>query len=720
MSFNSFISLFRCYIVKTPEDIREHMMKTWLDIMAPIASIPSFVFKRAMSTESELLQWKSMSLPSDDLSQENSLVIAYATSERVPFIIDPASAATEWLKAYLSKDKSRPLEVVSFHDSRFTNQLELAVRFGKTLLILEADGVEPMLYPLCRRDLSHQGPRNVVNIGDKTIDYNENFRLYLVTRNPAPDLPPDAASLVTQVNFTVTKSGLEGQLLGIAIQHEQPEIEKAKGEMLRKEEDFKVQLAALEKNLLEALATAEGNLLENTSLIESLTKTKEKSAEIADALTKSAEASVRLDEQREVYRPFAHVGSRLYFLVKALKSVCHMYQFSLASFLKLFKETLRLDTSGSAKNIEERLQRLCSDIEVRLLYFTGRALFKADRLMFALHLVKGMHKDHFQPKEWEIFTGSLVASVSDGLPKNYPSWAPAERADAFRVLAEHIPHLLHSLELDNTNKWQRFASSLEAERDIPALKGISPFQKVLIVQAFRPDRLQSALMQFCTDLLRIDSISPPPVSLASLYEAADSKTPVLLISSPGADPSKELQEYAAKTIGQGQYEELAMGGGQQDVAIHLLRQAAANGSWLCLKNLHLVVAWLPTLEKEISSLEVHGDFRLWLTSEQHNSFPPILLQESLKSTYEAPPGIKKNLQGTFDGWDPSSIDGTTNPMKSRLMFLLASFHAVLQERRNYIPQGWTKFYEFSYGDLRAGNYVIEVTLIVSAVHFIEF
>lgn len=35
--------------------------------------------------------------------------------------------------------------------------LELAVRFGKTLIIQEMDGVEPVLYPLLRRDLIAQG-----------------------------------------------------------------------------------------------------------------------------------------------------------------------------------------------------------------------------------------------------------------------------------------------------------------------------------------------------------------------------------------------------------------------------------------------------------------------------------------------------------------------------------------------------------------------------------
>ena len=40
----------------------------------------------------------------------------------------------------------------------------------------EADRIEPILYPLLRMDLDRQGPRFVVQIGDKQIDYNETFR----------------------------------------------------------------------------------------------------------------------------------------------------------------------------------------------------------------------------------------------------------------------------------------------------------------------------------------------------------------------------------------------------------------------------------------------------------------------------------------------------------------------------------------------------------------
>lgn len=47
-----------------------------------------------------------------------------------------------------------------------------------------------------------------------------------------------------------------------------------------------------------------------------------------------------------------------------------------------------------------------------------------------------------------------------------------------------------------------------------------------------------------------------------------------------------------------------MGQGQSELAMTLLRECARNGDWLCLKNVHLVVSWLPTLEKEMYTLQV--------------------------------------------------------------------------------------------------------------------
>ena len=127
------------------------------------------------------------------------------------------------------------------------------------------------------------GPRFVVELGDKSLDYNPSFRLFLATRNPQPELPPDAFAILTSVNFTTTRAGLSGQvsnysfvsftrddlkpffwqILAATLQVEKPDLEIRRSQLLRQEEELKVQLLTLEDQLLVSLAESSGNILEN-------------------------------------------------------------------------------------------------------------------------------------------------------------------------------------------------------------------------------------------------------------------------------------------------------------------------------------------------------------------------------------------------------------------------------------------------------------------------
>lgn len=99
----------------------------------------------------------------------------------------------------------------------------------------------------------------------------------------------------------------------------------------------------------------------------------------------------------------------------------------------------------------------------------------------------------------------------------------------------------------------------------------------------------------------------------------------------------------------------------------------------------------------MNALKPHKDFRLWLTSEVHPKFPTILLQSSIKITYEAPPGVKKNLLRTFENWSQEEFSkgGIT---RAQTLFVLAWFHAIVQERRKYIPQVYPIELEIRFDD----------------------
>jgi hypothetical protein len=809
---------------------------------------------RFLSSESEALAWKAQGLPSDDLSIENAAVIVSSVhTGRVPFIIDPSTQATAWLQRLLSAEgegggkaadgtagAASPrgegagavpasgaaggavLEVLTAQDPRFQNAVELAVRFGKTLLIRDVDRVDPMLYPLLRRDYYHAGPRNSVQVGDKQVDVSERFRLFFATRNPRPVITPDAASLITEVNFTVTRSGLESQLLAVTIQHERPELEARKSALLAREEELKLQLVEVEAALLQALASSQGNLLEDRALLASLAQAKSKASEISAALEGSETASRELDTQRDAYRPFARSGSALFFALRDLVSVNSMYQYSLAFFLGLFRRTLGGDGSGEAgaghggaaaaaaaapaaddeddeedgagsahegKGDDEEdeeaaaarraarsarraaaaagaasgaggrreataglIGSLSRDLEVRTLMAVGESLLKDDRLMFAMHLVHCMHPELFADapgaggaspaavagedapvsQGWRLFMGEVVAaggsptaagrrsgddeedggSSAAAMPRGFPLWASRDRATHYKAFDTALPGLAQALALSDTDKWARWATSPQPEREFPphSVKSATPFQRLLLVQALRPDRALSALQAFLLEALELSSLNPPPPSMPRLAaECTSPNMPILMITGTGADPSRELADYAANAVGAGAYSEVAMGGGMQEEALRLLRSAAKEGGWLCLKNLHLVVAWLPVLEKELAALKPDPRFRLWLTTECHPAFPAVLLQSSLKATFEAPPGVRKNLERSLEAWGPEFLS-RGSAVRAQLLFALAWLHATVQERRTYVPQGWTKPYEFSSADLRAGASVIDAQL----------
>lgn len=411
-----------------------------------------------------------------------------------------------------------------------------------------------------------------------------------------------------------------------------------------------------------------------------------------------------MDQQREVYRNFAFIGSNLFMVFGDLLKMNNMYQFSLASFIKLFNQAL--ETRPQASSPQEKLNKLSHSL-IRLTYSeVGRSLFKADRLTFSMHFVRGIFPDMFQKNEWEFFMGQTSDSSSNA---RLPRWLAQDRAEIYGMFCSTFAMLAQQLQLENDGMWGSFGQSETPEQEFPQQVGqrLTAFQKCLLIQVLRPDRLETAMNLFIKEAFGGETVQARQFVLKNLYEKETTcHDPILFIISPGSDPSAELQQFAENVVGRQGYHELAMGGGQNDIAIETMKQAAQKGEWVCLKNLHLVTPWLSVLEKEFRMLKPDPKFRLWLTSEPHLKFPSILLQSSLKITYETPPGVRNNLTRTFNYVCPQGTQHQ-NAQQTQLLFVLSWFHALLQERRTYIPQGWVKYYEFSYGDLMAGEKIIE-------------
>lgn len=67
-----------------------------------------------------------------------------------------------------------------------------------------------------------------IKIGDKECEYNPSFRLILHTKLANPHYQPELQAQCTLVNFTVTRDGLEDQLLAAVVSMERPDLEELK------------------------------------------------------------------------------------------------------------------------------------------------------------------------------------------------------------------------------------------------------------------------------------------------------------------------------------------------------------------------------------------------------------------------------------------------------------------------------------------------------------
>ncbi|KPA81036.1 putative dynein heavy chain [Leptomonas pyrrhocoris] len=697
---------FLTYLGQETESGRRRYLKTWCDRLNLTEVVDVTRFLR---TEGELLQWKSEGLPADDLSLENAVVML--DTEQTPLIVDPASKAVEWVKEHL-KAANVVVEVISMHDERFTHTLELAIRFGKTLLVTEVSTIAPLLYTVLRHDLTSAGSKRVVQVGNKAVEWQDSFRILLFSRQSAVNLSPSAAALVAEVNFSVTSLGLEGQLLGVTLQRERPELEKQKVELLKKEEGLQLELNKLEQRLLDDLADSQGSLLENTQLIKSLNEVKVQASHIEESLKMSRDLQTELDEKREVYRPFAHHGATLFFVIQDMEALNHMYQFGITDYIALF--TQALTTYKGSNNAAEKVQVLVASFTKTCFHNVARGLLKKDRLVFGLHILHVLWPSAFPQDLWDALVGTItnVTAVDDS---QLPPWAPVSSKIKYAgILSSSTGKLLvEKWEVRQTQKWTTVMQSPapeqallgEARAEQPRAAGFSDMEQLLWINTFRPDRMAAASLQIVLRKLGLPSLAPV-VSLEETILGTRCSSPVLLVTSSGADPSVEIQDVANHLVGKERFVQIALGGGQTDAALQQVRRCAAQGDWLLLKNLHLVLSWASVLENELCSMpEPNSDFRLIITTEQHDLFPSVLLRMSNKVAVEAPPGVKQNVLRTYGLWDKAFLSAQT-PIGARLLLGLAWFHAVVQERRTYVPQGWSKFYEFSPADLKAATDVL--------------
>ena len=185
---------------------------------------------------------------------------------------------------------------LSYKSVEVLRQIENCVQLGRVLVITNCNGINPFLYPLLRKEVKNQGSKNFIQLGEKTLDYNLDFRLILLTESKTK-LSPQEKSVVCLVNFTLTQNSLQQKLISILLKHKNPELEKTIKLKFEEEENSTFNLEKLETNLLLSLSTVDSDILENKDLLKTLAKTRNSADKISEVLCEINTANIGLEKE---------------------------------------------------------------------------------------------------------------------------------------------------------------------------------------------------------------------------------------------------------------------------------------------------------------------------------------------------------------------------------------------------------------------------------------
>nr|XP_057927697.1 dynein axonemal heavy chain 10-like isoform X1 [Doryrhamphus excisus] len=684
-------------------DFRNEMVyKTWVaDVQERgIPLSEPFKVDNLLTDEVEIIRWGSEGLPPDELSVQNGILTTRGS--RFPMCIDPQQQALNWVK---KKEARNNLKISSFNDPDFLKQLEMAIKYGFPFLFQDVDEyIDPVIDSVLEKNLKGAEGRQVIMLGDKEVDYDPNFRLYLNTKLGNPKFSPSVFGKSMVINYTVTLKGLEDQLLSVIMGFEKKELEEQREFLIQETSDNKKLLKNLGDTLLRELATSTGNMLDNTELVSTLEETKSKSSEVFEKLKLAVTTSVDIDVLRNGYRPVAKRGAILFFALTEMALVNSMYQYSLASYLEVFDFSLRKSEPDSF--LPKRLSNIVNSLTYNVYNYGCTGLFEKHKLLFSFNMTIKIEQaeDCVPQEEFEFFIKGNLSLEKTSRQKTC-NWLPDAAWEDVIKLSELFPEQFGSLPDDvcrNSPEWQSWYDLDAPEQSALPMKydeKLTAFQKLLLLRCFRVDRVYRAITDYVTITLGERFVQPPVISFNAIYEQSTQFSPIVFILSPGSDPGSDLMKLAERTGFGGKFKFLAMGQGQEKVALHLLEVAAARGQWLMLQNCHLLVKWLKDLEKCLEMItKPHPHFRLWITTNPIDDFPIGILQKSLKVVTEPPNGLKLNMRATYSKISSDTMTGCPHSAFRSLVYVLAFFHAVVQERRKYGKIGWNVPYDFSESD----------------------
>ena len=289
-------------------------------------------------------------------------------------------------------------------------------------------------------------------------------------------------------------------------------------------------------------------------------------------------------------------------------------------------------TSQTNLKLDKRLQSIINTLTYQIYAYGTIGMFEKHKLLYSFLLTIQIDLDagKLRHEQIEFFLKGNVALDTSASIKSKPDalWLTHEAWHQCSLLAERFPERFHALLAsirDDDLPWKQWLEHEQTENQPlpePFQATLNEFERLMLLRCFRPNRIIFAMNHYVATAMGEKYLVPPTIHFDSILEQASSTTPVMFVLSPGSDPTNDIQKLAERKLStndragrkpmtnenvgmpgevQRSLRVLAMGQGQERVALQALHAAQHQGTWLLLQNCHLLVPFLNELENELEA-----------------------------------------------------------------------------------------------------------------------
>jgi dynein heavy chain len=687
--------------------------------------------EQLLTSDVQVTQWNYEGLPSDELSVQNGILTTQPS--RYPLCIDPQLQAVKWIK---KREKTVAQKyTTNFNDPDMAKKLELAFREGDAILIENVgDELDPIIDNILLKKYITVGGVQKVIIGDKEVDVplkgEKDFILYLTSKLPNPSYTPEIMGKTSVINYTVNMIGLTDQLLSEVVRHIDEESDRIRNELIRETSKDLNELSRLQAKILDELVNADKkqalmehgepistkeqgkkkSIIDNVELIKTLQDSNDSAVSIQKRQVTSKATQAAIEAARLEYEPAAKHGAILFFCMQKMSAVSDMYQYSLSSYLDVFKRALHLSgvKEATGESASGKVSAIIDKLTQNVYRYVTWGIFKNHRRIYTFQMVLMIKegKGQLNRKELDFFLKGNT-KLGDSQNGKIVSWLSETNCKDIESLVEvgEVWKNFASDLVSNEDEWKEWfeTESPETTPLPPSYQDkISTFQKLLILRVTRPDRISLGIDRLIVEALSDEEyVRMPVLDDKYLLALTNEKAPIIYILSPGADPSSYIRGLAtAQGFTGKKFMALSLGQGMEETAYEMVMNAYSRGYWVLLQNCDLLPKCIKNIEKKLEgeNKDPVNTFRLWMTTQPTKEFPLGLLQNALKIVTEPPAGIRNNMSDVANRVTDDQLNLCAHPAYKPLTYVLMFLHAIILDRAKYGKIGWNVTYDFNFSD----------------------